>query len=428
LQDLKRIVEIVKEIQSTNSKDKKVRIISENSDNELLREVLTFLLDNGMITGISKKKINKKLELEPSEIFLTLEEVFNYLLAYSTGRDIDICNVMTFINSYHEEETQEFLKQLITKTLKLGCDVKTVNKAIPKLIFEWEVQQAYPIDKYKFKEDEWFSLSVKQNGNRGSFLDGVIKSRQNKEFSGLSHIIEDLEKLHISDLFVDGELIRKNVDNVSDGENFRIGTGILNSDDEDKTLIEFVIFDVMTKDDFVNGESSGTYRERVRYLEELRWLIEDQNVQNVKIIDVLYSGTDLSQVDILLEKMVKEDKEGLMLNRDTTYKCKRHNGILKVKRFYTMDLEIVDIQEGDGRLKETLGALVVKYKDNIVNVGSGFDDEARDKFWNDRDNLIGKIIEVKYKEITKDKKTGLESLQFPVFIQMRENKTEESYN
>ena len=59
--------------------------------------------------------------------------------------------------------------------------------------------------------------------------------------------------------------------------------------------------------------------------------------------------------------------------------------------------------EGDGRLTGTLGALVLRYKDNTVNVGSGFDDATRAKFWKDKNNLIGRVIEVKYKEISKDK-------------------------
>lgn len=86
-----------------------------------------------------------------------------------------------------------------------------------------------------------------------------------------------------------------------------------------------------------------------------------------------------------------------------------------------MDLPVVEVLEGDGRLKGTLGALVVQYKENIVNVGSGFDDETRKRFWNDKDSLIGRVIEVKYKEISKDKKTGLESLQFPIYVGLREN-------
>lgn len=64
--------------------------------------------------------------------------------------------------------------------------------------------------------------------------------------------------------------------------------------------------------------------------------------------------------------------------------------------------------------------LIVRYKNNTVNVGSGFNDEQRRALWEKRSELIGRIVEVKYKEITKDKKNGLESLQFPIFTQVRE--------
>lgn len=135
---------------------------------------------------------------------------------------------------------------------------------------------------------------------------------------------------------------------------------------------------------------------------------------------MVYEGTDQSQIMKYLDYAVSMGWEGLMLNKDAVYKCKRTTDLIKIKRFYSMDLPIVEVLEGDGRLKDTLGALVVQYKDNTVNVGSGFDDETRAKFWGDKDNLIGRIIEVKYKEISKDKKTGLESLQFPVFMGLRE--------
>lgn len=109
-----------------------------------------------------------------------------------------------------------------------------------------------------------------------------------------------------------------------------------------------------------------------------------------------------------------------MLNKDAVYKCKRTTDLVKIKRFYTMDLPVIDVLEGEGRLKGTLGALIVQYNNNTVNVGSGFDDETRKLFWSKKESIIGRTVEVKYKEITKDKKTGLESLQFPIFIRLRE--------
>ena len=64
---------------------------------------------------------------------------------------------------------------------------------------------------------------------------------------------------------------------------------------------------------------------------------------------------------------------------------------------------------------------------NPVNVGSGFSDEQRVKFWKHRDELIGVLCEVKYKEISSDKKTKAHSLRFPTFETLRTDKKVVSY-
>ena len=155
-------------------------------------------------------------------------------------------------------------------------------------------------------------------------------------------------------------------------------------------------------------------------LNRLREVIEEKKLRNVEIVKMVYEGTDQTQIMKWLDYAVEQGWEGLMLNKDATYKCKRTTDLIKIKKFYSMDLPVVAVVEGEGRLKGTLGALVVQYKENTVNVGSGFDDATRRSLWNQRDELIGRIMEVKYKEISKDKKTGLESLQFPIYMGMRE--------
>lgn len=195
-----------------------------------------------------------------------------------------------------------------------------------------------------------------------------------------------------------------------------------------KKEIKFVIFDYFPEGDIKNGESSAKYKIRREMLNNLKEVIKEKNLQNIEVITMVYEGTDQSQIMKWLDYATEQGWEGLMLNKDATYKCKRTTDLIKIKRFYTMDLPIVEVLEGDGRLKGILGALVVKYKDNTINVGSGFDDETRIKFWDDRELLVGRIVEVKYKEISKDKKTGLESLQFPIYVCLREPGKDVSYN
>ena len=228
----------------------------------------------------------------------------------------------------------------------------------------------------------------------------------------MSHPEIDIE----NELVFDGELIRKNTDGATDSENFQIGVGIANSKAETKDELMLVIFDMITVSDFENGKSKYTYRERKAELEALRETIEQLGIKNLAVVDMFYEGTDQSQIWKWLEYAEQNDLEGVILNLDAPYECKRTKNLIKVKQFYTMDLEVVDVEEGSGRLKGTLGALVVDYNGNRVNVGSGFDDATRSNIWNSRDEIIGRVIEVKYKEISRDKKTGLESLQFPIFV------------
>jgi len=188
-----------------------------------------------------------------------------------------------------------------------------------------------------------------------------------------------------------------------------------------------VIFDILPKEEFLHGESQLRYKDRLKQLENLRKRIRVQKLTSLRVVDVLYTGTHTDMIQVCLDKMVREGKEGVMLNRNAKYMRKRHNGILKVKQFYTVDLEILDLEEGTGRLKGTLGAFVVRYKGNILRVGSGMTDKQRATFWNDGIALVGRVIEVKYKEESRDKQTGLYSLQFPIFVQLRELGKQESY-
>ena len=425
------IINLFKQIQETSGLNDKMSIIAANKDNKLFKKCLKFLLDGNIVTGISTKKIKKKVvpssELAPYYLCAhsTFEDVMGYLQQNNTGKDEDIYEIQAFLSGH--ENDREFYEQMITKKFRLGADEKLVNKCIPGLIDTWDVQLGSSYEKLKLKDGEWFSLSQKMNGNRASFYQGKLISRQGKEFTGMQHIISDLEQLGMG-WFYDGELIRKNVDNLSDGENFRIGTGIINSDAATKEEIKFVIFDYFPESDIIQKQSTNKYKIRRKMLNALRDVIAEKGLQNIEIVTMVYEGTDQAQIMKWLDYAVLHGWEGLMLNKDAVYKCKRTTDLIKIKRFYSMDLPIVEILEGDGRLKGTLGALVVQYKENIVNVGSGFDDETRRKFWTNRESLIGRIVEVKYKEISKDKKTGLESLQFPIFIRLREDDKNISYD
>lgn len=415
---------------STSSIKAKKQLLAERRDDGNVKKYLDYLLNPFFVTGISEKKIRKVVSVERPIQFHSFDELMAYVRKNHTGSDDILASVQAYLDSVNPE-LRTFYIGIITKTIRVGCDAKTVNDALGyEFIPQWEVQQAYQIGKLKMNENEWFSLSQKLNGVRGTYFEGKLISRQGKEFTGLEHILEDIRQLipNSDEWVVDGELIHKNVEHISDNENFRLTTGILSQEDGDKRQIQMVIFDILPKAEFLRGESQLRYRDRLEQLKDLEQRIQRRNLSNLRIVDVLYTGNDMSMISKCLDRMVAEGKEGLMLNRNCKYFTRRHNGILKVKQFYTVDLEIVDLEEGTGRLSGTLGAFVVRYKNNYLRVGSGMTDDQRKKFWNDGLNLIGRVIEVKYKDESYDHRTGLRSLQFPTFVQLRELGKQESYD
>ena len=418
---MKEVIKIFKQIQETSSLNDKKAIITANKDNELFKKCLVFLLDGNIQTGISSKKVRKKVK-KSEYILPTFEDVMKYLEQNNTGTDNDISMIQAFLDEH--EKDREFYEQMITKSFRLGADSKVINSVIPELIPTWEVMLGTSIEHCKLPENTWFSLSQKLNGNRCTYYNGDFYTRQNKKYIGLNHIKADMEKIpNAKDYVFDGELIYKNNEGLSDSSAFQKGTGIANNKSDNKEELKLVLFDILPREEFDKKVSNETYKIRKQHLLDLK----PYETENIEIVQMFYEGTDQSEIWKWLDYCEQHDMEGCMLNLDTPYECKRTKSLMKIKKFYDFDLQIVGYEEGTGRNKGRLGAFVVDYKGNQVKVGSGYSDEERMNFWNDRDKYIGRVITVKYKEISKDKKTGLESLQFPVYCGVRELGKEPSY-
>lgn len=86
---MERIKEIIEQLQATSSRNEKAAILEANKDNELWTEVLKFLLDPMVVTGISIPKLSKSLSGIDIE-HRNLIGVMNYLRRYNTGRDVDV--------------------------------------------------------------------------------------------------------------------------------------------------------------------------------------------------------------------------------------------------------------------------------------------------------------------------------------------------
>ena len=428
---MEEVIRLFKQIQATSSLNEKKYIITANKDNELFKKCLRFLLDGNITTGIAEKKYDSITVTTSDWIHCDIDKEFSELLDYikthNTGRDEDVIQVQAWCCTMRDD-VKDFVRGIITKTYRLGADAKLVNKCIPGLIPTFDVMLGTSIEKVKLNGNEWISISRKLNGCRAAFIGDRIMTRQGKEYVGLDHIIADLHRLGLQNYFVDGELLYKNKEKLSDSEAFQKGTGISMSKESDKSSLKFVIFDVFPLEEFWTGKSKEPYRKRKEILLD----IEDDinlsgDIENVEVVPICYEGTDHSEIWKWLNFAEENDWEGIILNLDTPYECKRTKSLIKVKKFFSCDLRCTGIEEGSGRNKGTLGALVCDYKGYPVNVGSGFSDIDRKHFWSHPEDVVGHIVTVKYKEETKNKDGGI-SIQFPVFETIRFDKDESSYN
>lgn len=427
---MKQLLRIVQELQSHSGKNDKKRIIKENLNNKMFVDMMQFLLNDFVLTGISKKKVSKKVPVPSHAIELpyNMEGMFNYLSKHNTGTDVDIYAVQQYISEWNDDEVEEMLRQLITKDLKLGVSAKSWNEVAPKElhipVFDVMLAKKYEDHEKKVKGD--FVLTKKLDGTRIIVIkqNGKVKSytRKGKEYIGLQQIESDIMKIPY-DVVLDGELLAD-----TEGDTNEVFAETLKKSrnkDENKTGLIFHVFDMLTPEEFKSGESEDNcvYRKQA-----LSTLFEQHDFEYVQEVKPLYIGSDIEQISVWSNWADDNGYEGIMINLDKPYVCKRTDSLLKVKGMQSCDLRVVGFEEGEGRNSGKLGAIICEYKGNTVKVGSGWSDSLREEVWNNQDDWINTIIEVQYFEESKDSKTGLVSLRFPVFKCRRDDKDEPSYN
>lgn len=423
---------ILEKIKNTSSNNEKQAILEQNKNNELLKEILKFVYNPYFKTGLSSKKIKKKIA--PTEYRLLLQPnnsityIFDYLKDHNTGTDQDIAHVQWYIRNY-SEGCPEIVEEILTQNLKIGMTAKSINKVWNNLIPEFNVMLA---DKYWEKIDKLeqekprILVTQKLDGMRCTTIklgDKInLMSRSGQLMTGFVEIEHELKEL--PDGVYDGEILADlSIDNSLDL--FASTVSAARTKDTKKENMTYNVFDYVKKvEEFVTGMFSESCVQRKQNLENI---LKKAHCNYIKYVEVLYDGEYNSDIiDKLLNKALSLQQEGIMLNiADAPYQKKRTTDILKVKKMNTVDLFVTNVFEGKGKYRGTLGGVVVEYKGQPVGVGSGFSDIQRKMIWEHPESIVGKLIEVQYFEESKDK-NGKPSLRFPVFKKIRLDKNEES--
>lgn len=428
METLLKFNDFVTEICATNSRREKQEILWRYRGDDIIHRYLQIAFNPYIVHGISNKKLNKIVSYFRGQSVSTVFEFFKYLEQHNTGTDNDIafCQEVIAGVSHHYPELEVLLKKLICKDLSIGCDVKTINMVIPGLIPTFNVQLA---QKYFEKPEKLmgkeFAITTKIDGGRIIAIrseDGVsFFTRAGQKYKGLIDLEKEMMEVFPPDTVLDGEITILDDTGISSKEAYKKAMKITRSDGE-KHGLKMKVFDIMDTTEWQAQKCERTWDER-RALLEMIFKFFATNCTYFELLPVLYRGTDTSKVLEYLDEAIANQEEGVMINIcDAVYEFGRTWNLMKVKKMNTLDLEVVDYEEGSGRLAGTLGAIHVRYKNgNIVKVGSGFSDELRKQIWNHDVMIVGKIVEIQYFEESTNADGGI-SLRFPVFKDFRPDK------
>lgn len=193
---------------------------------------------------------------------------------------------------------------------------------------------------------------------------------------------------------------------------------------EDNKQGIFNMFDMVPMKEWTTNRTTETLEVRTNRINEMVKPLDLKHITVVPTSRVYLKSNpdDLKEIVELFHKFLNVGWEGLMIkNWDAVYEFKRTKNLLKMKLMDTIDLVVTDVYEGTGKYKGMLGGVYVDYKGYQVGVGSGWSDEQRQYYWEDKNRIVGKTIEIAYQAESSNKEGGL-SLSFPVVKKVREDK------
>jgi ATP-dependent DNA ligase len=259
--------------------------------------------------------------------------------------------------------------------------------------------------------------------------DGKVeyRSRNGKEIQLLGNLDADFIALAGDvDCVFDGELLVVSDAGILDRQT---GNGILNKankgtiSEAEAKMVRATVWDVIPFIQFSEGECGVPYSTRFDSLCHLLALHEPEKVGTVQNWEV----QNYEEAKTLFEELLAQGQEGIILkDKRGIWEDKRAKHQIKFKGEQECDLEIIAVEEGTGKYAGQLGAVVCRSgstdgKFLTVSVGSGFNDAHRTDLWAVRDQLVGKIVAVKYNMRIQNKQ-GEESLFLPIFVEVRDDK------
>jgi DNA ligase-1 len=345
----------------------------------------------------------------------------------NTARDV----IQAMMKAATKDEWNGWYRRILIKDLRCGVSDKTINKVVEKKYAEYSVpvfscQLAHDSTNHEEKVKGKKLIEVKLDGVRVITIvhpDGRVDqfSRNGKELVNFPHIKEQFKTISkdLKDPWVfDGEIMSSSFQDLM--------KQVHRKSDVQSTDAVLHLFDWLPLSEFETGGWIETQEHRSKAL-KLWYGFNKEHVPNISVLN--YEAVDLDtkagqqRYKEINVQAIAGGYEGIMLKDPLgVYECKRTVSWLKLKPFIEVSLEVINVEEGTGKNVGRLGALVCSGMDDgkliTVNVGSGFSDDNRIEFWNNRSDIINKIVEVRADAVTQNQ-DGTYSLRFPRFLRFR---------
>ena len=380
---------------------------------------------------IPEKKDEDGPGLDWDSFSLIITGFVNRSLTGNLARD----TVAKMMASATKAQWNGWYRRILIKDLRCGTSEKTINKVVEKKYAEYAIpvfscQLAHDSANHESKVSGKKLIEVKLDGVRVITIvraDGRVDmfSRNGKELANFPHIVEQISNVVKAkstskdmDLVLDGEIMSSSFQDlmkqVHRKDNVQANDAVLN------------LFDVLPLEDFEKGIYNKPQSVRSTmvqfWVEQNHTLLPNITCLANELVDLDTAEGQLRFKEINAQAIVG-GYEGIMIkDPEAPYECKRSVAWLKLKPFIEVSLTVTAVEEGTGRNVGKLGALVCEGtddgKDIVVNVGSGFSDNDREAYWTSRDEVVGKVVEVRADAVTQNQ-DGTYSLRFPRFLTFR---------
>lgn len=440
------ILSIIQEIANVSSNNKKIELLKKYETVKHLSDIIFFAMSPRIKFYIKTFDIPTNEQTKPNEIssvFSTLERLYKREVTGSAARN-ELDNCLKSLNN----DDRELIVRVVRKNLQWNMGSTLVNKVFPKLIEETPYMGAKPFSKKLVDNILKKGQAFSQCKMDGRYLNAIVangevymESRQG-ETTYLYDAVFAKELKKFDEVVFNGELVipgkpRYESNGIisslvtigkkmADGESYLKDLSKLQKESthtygELMGMIEFVVWDVISYDEYQNAYSPNPYSTRWATLYNMLTMNHCTKIRQVESTIV----TSYNEVMEHYALLASRGEEGTVVKAyDAEWKDGKGNDQVKIKKEENFDLIITGFKKGKERTKNEnrIASVFVETHDGLLKTCAG---DMTDAMMNDitenQDKYIGMIAEIKCSGVSRDS-NGNYSLLHPVFIKIRDDK------